>query len=74
MHKRSPNRSQTTIPVERTFYTVSEFVERTRLGRTSIYGMIVRGELAAAKISGRTLIPASEMDRLLATATRSESA
>ena len=38
------------------------------IGRTNLYAMIAAGKIKAIKIAGRTLIPRSEIDRLIADA------
>lgn len=46
-------------------YRINDFGKVIGISRTSIYAMIKRGELQTIKIAGRTLIPASEVQRLL---------
>ncbi len=46
-------------------YRINDFSKVSGLGRTSIYELIKTGELKAVKVAGRTLIPASEGQRLI---------
>ena len=50
---------------ERLAYSVSEAVAATGIGRTSLYGLMNRGELAFTKIGARRLIPARDLKLLL---------
>jgi excisionase family DNA binding protein len=52
--------------IERKAYSVSDFAKAYSLGKTKIYTMIAAKELRAIKLGKRTLIPASEGERLLA--------
>jgi excisionase family DNA binding protein len=52
--------------VDRKAYSVAEFAAAHRIGKTKLYTMIATKELKAIKWGKRTLIPASESDRLLA--------
>ena len=45
-------------------YRINDFSKISGLGRTTIYGLIKEGKLRPVKIAGRTLIPASEAQRL----------
>jgi excisionase family DNA binding protein len=45
--------------------TISEAVSASRIGRTSLYGLIRDGKLDARKLGSRTLIPSSALERLL---------
>lgn len=47
-------------------YRVDEAAENLGLCRATIYNLIARGELRAVKIGRATRIPASELERLLA--------
>ena len=38
------------------------------IGRTALYAMIKTGQLKAVRIAGRTLIPRTEVERLIAEA------
>jgi excisionase family DNA binding protein len=49
-------------------YRINDFTKLMGLGRTSVYELIKDGKLKAVRIAGRTLIPASEGDRLIAEA------
>ena len=49
-------------------YRIDDFCRAVGLGRTKTYAMIAAGQLKAIKIGGRTLIPRSEAERLLAEA------
>lgn len=46
-------------------YRIDELRDALRISRSSIYNMIRDGRLKAVKIAGRTLIPRSEIERLL---------
>jgi len=45
-------------------YRINDFSKISGLGRTSIYELIKRGDLRVVKVAGRTLVPASEAQRL----------
>lgn len=45
--------------------TISEAVAASRIGRTSLYGLIRDGKLDARKVGRRTLVPATALQRLL---------
>ena len=45
--------------------SIAEAVERSGLGRTSIYGAIGRGELPARKRGRRTVVLARDLERYL---------
>lgn len=45
--------------------TISEAVAASRIGRTSLYGLIRDGKLDARKSGRRTLVPAVALQRLL---------
>jgi excisionase family DNA binding protein len=66
---RAPARKEISMSqIERKAYTVNQFCEAFGIGRTKIFGMIKAGELRSVKLGTRkTLIPASEGERLLAT-------
>ncbi len=49
---------------ERFAYPVNDACHALGIGRTLLYALIKRNELAAIKIAGRTLIPRSEIERL----------
>jgi len=46
-------------------YRVRDAAHALSVGRSSIYNMIRDGRLRSIKIAGRTLIPRSEIERLL---------
>jgi excisionase family DNA binding protein len=47
-------------------YRVSPFCEAIGIGRTTFYDLVKRGKIRVVRIGGRTLVPASEAERLLA--------
>jgi excisionase family DNA binding protein len=47
-------------------YNPDAFAKVVGLGRTTVYELIRRGEIRSIKIGRRRLIPAVEVDRLLA--------
>jgi excisionase family DNA binding protein len=47
-------------------YRVRELTATGRLGKTKIYKLIKEGKLRTVKVGGTRLIPAEELDRLLA--------
>lgn len=51
--------------MERLAYSVKEFCQLVGLGRATTYRRIKDGSLQVRRIGGRTLIPASEVARLL---------
>ena len=56
---------QATQLLERRAYTIEEAVEVSRVGRSSIYEVIKKGELRAVKRGRRTLILADDLERFL---------
>lgn len=46
-------------------YGIKDFAGLVGIGQTTIFKMIKNGELRAIKIRGRTLIPATEVARLI---------
>jgi hypothetical protein len=59
-------RSTDLAPEERKSYTIDSFCRAYDVGRTKVYEAIRRGEIRSVKAFGRTLIPASEGDRMVA--------
>ncbi len=51
--------------VERQGYNVSEGARIVGVGRTTMHKMIREGRIRPVKIGARTIIPKSEIDRLL---------
>jgi len=51
--------------VERQGYNVSESARIVGVGRTTMHKMIREGRIRPVKIGARTVIPKSEIDRLL---------
>ncbi len=51
--------------VERQGYNVSESARIVGVGRTTMHKMIRGGHIRVVKIGARTIIPKSEIDRLL---------
>ncbi len=49
-------------------YRVNDACRALGIGRTLIYSLIADGQIRAIKIAGRTLIPKSEIDRLVSEA------
>lgn len=45
-------------------YRINDFAKAVGISRTSIYQLIKEGKIKPVKIAGRTLIPASEVQRL----------
>jgi excisionase family DNA binding protein len=56
------------IPTAPRAYNPDAFAKVVGLGRTTVYELIRRGEIRSIKIGRRRLIPAEEVDRLLALA------
>ena len=52
--------------IERKAYSVADFAKAHGIGKTKLYTMIAAKELKAIKWGKRTLIPATESDRLMA--------
>lgn len=46
-------------------YSIKDFAALVGVGQTTVFKMVREGELKAAKIRGRTLIPATEATRLI---------
>lgn len=58
--------TQTAIPsIERRALRVEEAAMRLSVGRTTLYKLIRQGRLRSIKLAARTVIPCSEIDRLL---------
>lgn len=53
------------IGAEKLAYSLTEACAATSLGKTTLYGHIAAGRLAAIKIGGRTVIPADSLRALL---------
>ncbi len=47
-------------------YSIQQFADQLSISRGTVFNLIKRGELRVAKIGTRTVVPASEIDRLLA--------
>jgi excisionase family DNA binding protein len=59
------------IPTEqqgRLAYGVPEACHKLSLGRTSLYQLAKDGKVRFVKLAGRTLVPATELERLLSEA------
>lgn len=59
------NRPEKWHDVARLTWSVAEAARRIGIGKTSIYKLAKQGELRLVKIAGRTLVPDSEIARLL---------
>jgi len=46
-------------------FRVNDACRAIGLGRTALYGLIAEGKLKPIKVAGRTLIPRSEIERLI---------
>lgn len=46
-------------------YTVNAACAALSISRTSLYALVKKGELKRIRIAGRTLVPRSELERLL---------
>ncbi|BBY54209.1 helix-turn-helix domain-containing protein [Mycobacterium koreense] len=53
-------------PTTRRLLTVPEAADALRVGRTMVYAMLRDGRLSGVKIGRRRLVPAAEIDRLIA--------
>ena len=51
--------------VKREFYSINEFSEILGVSQQHIFNVIKRGEIKKVKVGGRSLIPISELQRLL---------
>lgn len=49
-------------------HRIPDACQRIGLGRSSIYELIKAGDLRTIKIAGRTLVPESELQRLIESA------
>lgn len=56
---------QTTPKSERFAYPVNDACHALGIGRTSLYELVKAGELKILRIAGRTLVPRSEIERLV---------
>lgn len=54
-------------PLSRLTYSLAEAEVATSLSRTGLYRLMARGELRTVQIGGRRLVPAAELERLVAT-------
>jgi len=52
-------------PVARRAHTLNEVAEILGIGSRTAWALIERGELRAVKVGGRTLVPVTELDRIL---------
>jgi excisionase family DNA binding protein len=57
--------SETTQVTEPLAVSVDEVARRLGVGRTLLYDMIRQGKVRAVKLNTRTIIPVSEIDRIL---------
>lgn len=55
-----------TPPDGKLAYRVPEACAALGIGRTSLYELVKDGKLRLAKVAGRTLVPRSELEKLLA--------
>ena len=53
------------ISCERLAYSIDEACRQLSIGRTSLYAMAKRKEVRLIKIAGRTLVPSTELARLI---------
>jgi excisionase family DNA binding protein len=51
--------------VKREFYSIPEFAKTLGVSNQHIFNVIKRGEIKKVKVGGRSLIPISELQRLL---------
>jgi excisionase family DNA binding protein len=59
-------------PTRPVAYTISEAANQLRCSRSHIYNLVSRGAIKVVKIGHRSLIAASEIERLLVHGTDSE--
>jgi excisionase family DNA binding protein len=59
-----PGHPASTFPAPRA-YRINDAAVMLSLSRSSIYELLKTGQLRAIKLAGRTLIPASEIQRLV---------
>lgn len=57
-----------TAPIAPLAHRIPEACQRIGLGRSSLYELIKSGHLKTVRIAGRTLVPESELQRLVADA------
>jgi hypothetical protein len=55
----------TTKNEDRLAYQVKEFCQKIGISRSGFYGRLKAGDIHVIRIGGRTLVPASEVARLL---------
>lgn len=55
-------------------YNIPDAAERLGVGRTSIYGLIDRGELRSVRIGRRRLVPAAALDEFVEKLQRDDAA
>lgn len=52
-------------PVARRTHSLNEVAEILGIGTRTAWAIVERGELRAVKVGGRTLVPVTELDRIL---------
>lgn len=50
---------------DRLAFRIDEACARLGIGRTSLYELVKTGQIKLIKIAGRSLVPASELERLI---------
>jgi excisionase family DNA binding protein len=63
--ERERTRRATQSRASRLAWPISEGAHRIGVGRTSIYKLAAEGKIRLVKVAGRTLIPDSEIERLV---------
>ena len=53
----------TTISPERLCFSPTDAAKTLGIGRSTLFGLLARGEIKARKLGTRTLIPAAELQR-----------
>lgn len=66
MPKRTQNSPSPMAPVHRASYSVEDAARALSIGRTLLFRLLKDGTLKCVRIGRRTLIPALEVDALLA--------
>jgi excisionase family DNA binding protein len=52
--------------VTRAAFSIGESARKLGVGKSSVWALIAKGSIRRVKLGGRTVIPASEIERILA--------
>jgi excisionase family DNA binding protein len=60
-----PKLNHETSAPPRAAHTVLEFADMLRIGRTTAYALVGRGEVKSFRVGRKVLIPAAEVERFI---------